>query len=225
MSKRKNRDLKRQSATIDTYKGILIVCEGEQTEPLYFENLKKFEGLTSADIKVVYGKHSDPINVINKAIDEQEKQKHYLPFDKVYCVIDGDVSANLNKAKKLAKQNNIQLIISYPCIEYWYICHFDFYRSSIVPNGNKSAGNNCVSILNQYWKKVFKKDYAKNQDGLYALLLDRLEVAIKNAQNGLKQAREESELNPSTQVYELVDYLLKLRSPLKKRYHNKKSSQ
>lgn len=212
MSKRKNRDLKRQPATIDTYKGILIVCEGEQTEPLYFESLKKVEGLTSADIKVVYGKHSDPINVINKAIDEQEKQKHYLPFDKVYCVIDGDVSANLNEAKKLAKQNNIQLIISYPCMEYWYICHFNPYHSPIIATGNKSAGDNCESILNKYWKKAFKKDYKKNQPNLYALLHDKLETAIKNAKAGLKQAQADNELNPSTQVYELVDYLRNIKT-------------
>lgn len=212
MSKRKNRDLKRQPATIDSYKGILIVCEGKKTEPLYFESLKMVERLTSADIKVLPSKRSDPITVISTAIDEREKQKQYLPFDKVYCVIDGDVSANLTQAKEMAKENNIQLIISYPCMEYWYICHFDFYRSSIVPTGNKSAGDNCISILNQYWRKVFKKDYAKNQDGLYALLLDRLEVAIKNAQNGLKQAQGEGELNPSTQVYELVDYLRKIKT-------------
>lgn len=212
MSKRKNRDLKRQPATIDTYKGILIVCEGEQTEPLYFESLKKIERLTSADIKIVHGKHSDPINVINKAIDEQEKQKQYLPFDKVYCVIDGDVSANLNEAKKLAKENNIQLMISYPCMEYWYICHFDCYRSPIIATGNKSSGENCVSILNGYWNKAFKKNYTKNQANLYALLRDKLETAIRHAKAGLRQAKDEGELNPSTQVYELVDYLRNIKT-------------
>ncbi|HHW7506665.1 TPA: RloB family protein [Mannheimia haemolytica] len=211
MPRKQNRDLKRQPAKIDTYKSVLIVCEGEKTEPLYFESLKKVEGLTSADIKVVYGKHSTPIDVIKKAIYEQEKQKQYLPFDKVYCVIDGDVSENLNETKELAKENNIQLIISYPCIEYWYICHFKFYRSFIGKTG-KSAGYNCESILNTYWKKAFKKDYTKNQANLYALLRDKLETAIKNAKTGLKQAQDDNELNPSTQVYELVDYLRNIKT-------------
>lgn len=211
MSKRKNRELKRQPPKTESYDLVLIVCEGEKTEPLYFESLKSIEKLSSANIKVVSGKHSDPITVINTAIDEQEKQKQYLPFDKIYCVIDGDVSANLNEAKKLAKQNNIQLIISYPCIEYWYICHFALYRSFIGKTG-KSAGDNCVSLLDGYWKKSFKKDYTKNQANLYALLRDKLETAIKNAKAGLKQAQADNELNPSTQVYELVDYLRNIKT-------------
>lgn len=215
MSRRKNRDLKRQPPKTESYDLVLIVCEGEKTEPLYFENLKVIEKLSSANIKVVSGKHSDPITVINTAIDEQEKQKYYLPFDKVYCVIDGDVSANLIQVKKMAKQNNIQLIISYPCMEYWYICHFMPYRSFIGKTGNKSAGDNCVSLLNEHWKKAFKKDYAKNQSNLYALLFDKLDSAVINAKSSLKQAQADNEPNPSTQVHELVDYLRNIKSQKK----------
>lgn len=212
MSKRKNRDLERQPPKTKIYDSVLIVCEGKKTETYYFESLKFVEKLSSAEIKIEPGKHSDPIAVINTAIDEKEKQKHYLPFDKVYCVIDGDVSANLTQAKKIAKQNNIQLIISYPCMEYWYICHFTPYHSPIIATGNKSAGDNCEYTLNKYWKKAFKKDYKKNQPNLYALLHDKLETAIKNAKAGLKQAQADNELNPSTQVYELVDYLRNIKT-------------
>lgn len=212
MSRKQNRNLNRSSAQKDAYDLVLIVCEGEKTEPYYFKDLIRMEKLSSVNISVIPSNGSDPVSVVDTAIEKREQQAKYLSFDAIYCVIDRDKHPNFNQAIDKAKANDIKIIVSYPSFEYWYICHFDFYRSSIVPTGNKSAGNNCVSILNQYWKKVFKKDYAKNQDGLYALLLDRLEVAIKNAQNGLKQAQGEGELNPSTQVYELVDYLRKIKT-------------
>lgn len=72
-----------------------------------------------------------------------------------------------------------------------------------------------MSILNNYWKKAFKKDYTKNQANLYALLRDKLKIAIKNAKAGLKQTQTDNEPNPSTQVHELVDYLINIKSQKK----------
>lgn len=212
MSRKQNRNLNRSSAQKDAYDLVLIVCEGEKTEPYYFKDLMRMEKLSSVNISVIPSNGSDPVSVVDTAIEKREQQAKYLSFDAIYCIIDRDKHPNFNQAIDKAKANDIKIIASYPSFEYWYICHFYLYRAPILATGNKSAGDNCVSILNEYWKKVFKKDYAKNQDGLYALLLDRLEVAIKNAQNGLKQAQGEGELNPSTQVYELVDYLRKIKT-------------
>ena len=38
---RKLRDISRKKRTRDLYKRVLIVCEGQKTEPLYFDSLKK----------------------------------------------------------------------------------------------------------------------------------------------------------------------------------------
>ena len=212
MSRKQNRNLNRSSAQKEAYDLVLIVCEGEKTEPYYFRDLMRMEKLSSVNISVISGNGSDPVSVVDTAIEKREQQAKYLPFDAIYCVIDRDKHPNFNQAIDKAKANNIKIIVSYPSFEYWYICHFNLYRAPILETGNKSAGDNCVSILNEYWKESFSKEYTKNQSNLYALLLDRLEVAIKNARNGLKQAQGESELNPSTQVYELVDYLRNIKT-------------
>lgn len=212
MSKRKNRDLKRQPPKTESYDLVLIVCEGEKTEPYYFKNLMSIEKLSSVNISVISGNGSDPVSVVDTAIKEREKQAEYLPFNTVYCVIDRDKHPNFNQAIDKANANGIKIIASYPSFEYWYICHFNFYRSPIIANGNKSAGDKCVSILNEYWQESFNKEYAKNQTNLYALLRDKLETAIKNTKAGLKQAQADNEPNPSTQVYELVDYLRNIKT-------------
>ena len=212
MSRRKNRDLKRQPPKTESYDLVLIVCEGEKTEPYYFKNLMSIEKLSSVNISVIPSNGSDPVSVVDTAIKERKNQEKYLPFNAIYCVIDRDKHPNFNQAIDKANANDIKIIASHPSFEYWYICHFDFYRSPIIANGNKSAGDNCVSILNKSWKRAFKKDYTKNQSNLYALLLDKLEMAINNAKAGLEQAQNEGELNPSTQVYELVDYLKNIKN-------------
>ena len=212
MSKRKNHDLKRQPPKKESYDLVLIVCEGEKTEPYYFKDLMNVEKLSSVNISVISGEGSDPVSVVNTAIKEQKKQEKYLPFNTVYCVIDRDKHPNFNQAIDKANANGIKIIASYPSFEYWYICHFNCYRSPIISTGNKSAGENCVSLLNEYWKEFFKKDYTKNQANLYALLLGKLETAVRHAKIGLQQAQDEGELNPSTQVYELVDYLRNIKT-------------
>lgn len=212
MSRKKNRSLSRSSAQKEAYDLVLIVCEGEKTEPYYFKDLMNIEKLSSVNISVISGNGSDPVSVVDTAIEKREQQAKYLPFDAIYCVIDRDKHPNFNQAINKANANSIKIIASYPSFEYWYICHFDCYRSPIIATGNKSAGDNCMSILNGYWEKAFKKEYTKNQANVYALLHDKLETAIKRAKAGLKQAQDDGELNPSTQVHELVDYLINIKT-------------
>lgn len=210
-SKRKSRQLHRSTPSKEPYEVILIVCEGDKTEPLYFKNLCQVEKLSSVNISVISGDGSDPLSVVNTAIEKREEQRKYLAFDSVYCVIDRDEHTNFDQANNKAKANDIRLIVSYPSFEYWYICHFAFSRSPIEKTGRKSAGENCMSVLDKHWKKHFGQAYSKNLDNLYRQLLDKLEKAIINARKGFLQAEKEKNFNPSTQVYELVDKLRKLK--------------
>ena len=211
MSRRKNRSLEREEPKKEAYDLVLIVCEGEKTEKFYFDSLIKFKKLSSVNIKVTPGKGSDPVSVIETALEKAEKQKKCLPFDRIYCVIDRDEHKNFDNAIKMAKDNNIDLIISYPSFEYWYLCHFKYSRSPIIRADNKSAGDNCIAILNIEWKKAFSNRYEKNTANLYQILHDKLETALNNAAKSLKAAESEEESNPSTKVHILVDYLRKLK--------------
>lgn len=211
MSKRKTPDLSRKSAKREPYKMILIVCEGKETEKNYFENLRAYEKLSSVNIQVLSGSGSAPINVVKTAIDIKNSPSNNLPFDEVYCVIDRDTHSTFNDAIKLAKENNIKIIVSYPCFEYWFLCHFIYCRSPFIKSGNRSAGDNCEQLLNRKWQEAFKERYEKSKSGTYTSLLSRLDRAIENANRSLADAEKDNEYNPSTQVHLLVDELRKIK--------------
>jgi hypothetical protein len=78
--------LRRRRALKATYDILLIVCEGEKTEPIYFNELKKAFRLSNANIKVC-GRGFDPLGVVSFAIETYRKEPE---FDRVYCVFDRD---------------------------------------------------------------------------------------------------------------------------------------
>ena len=208
MSKRKsNRSLYRQDSKKSPYEVILIVCEGEKTEINYFKDLIKIERLSSVNIAGYSGNGSDTVSVVRTAIEKDKEQKMYLPFDNIYCIIDRDEHKNFDDALQLAKDHKINLIVSYPSFEYWYICHFNYSRAPILRTNNRSPGDNCVHTLKSEWRKVFCEEYEKNIKNPYSKLNTYVDQALINAQNALKDAKSSEELNPSTRVHELVDFL------------------
>ena len=119
---------------------ILIVTEGSQTEPEYFEHYRNRQ--TNIDIRVVgsrtSGGETDYLSLIRKAVEYQNKnQISVSEGDSVWVVADGDVNYNnpdpitakdslLSKARKMADAKGIQIALSNPCFEFWYLLHFQY---------------------------------------------------------------------------------------------------
>lgn len=222
MSKKKTgKSFTRQQNKIERHDKILIVCEDSKSSPSYFRDLVKFERLSAVDIKITGDCGSDPLSVVDKAItlyDESVGDANPAStFNEVYCVIDRDGHQKFDEAiNKLNshRQNGkpFHIVRSYPCFEFWYLCHFTFTRTSIGKTGTKSSADSCIKLLDKEWKAISKKKYEKNQTGVYKLLHNRLGTAISNAKGILKEARATDEMNPSTEVHQLVDYLIKIRN-------------
>ena len=49
---KRNRELKRNRAKRAPYERVLIVCEGEKTEPLYFKDLVSYYRLNTANVEI-----------------------------------------------------------------------------------------------------------------------------------------------------------------------------
>jgi len=70
---RKTESLRRRQAMKKApYDIVLIVCEGEKTEPNYFNELKKAFRLSNTNIKIV-GRGADPLSVVNFASNQQQR--------------------------------------------------------------------------------------------------------------------------------------------------------
>lgn len=108
--------LERGEANITERPIILIVCEGENTEPSYFRQFK----LSSAIIKPV-GEGYNTVSLVKRAI-QLSKEKLY---DQVWCVFDADPkpdnqnqAKNFNDAIELADNEGLGVAYSNQAFEY-----------------------------------------------------------------------------------------------------------
>ncbi len=119
---------------------VLIVTEGAKTEPGYFNHFRIRQ--KNIDVRVVGSRTSagetDYNSLIRKAKEYRDKSDLSSENgDTIWIVADGDVNYNnpnpiekkdiaLTHARKLAKQKGMEMIISNPCFELWYLLHFRY---------------------------------------------------------------------------------------------------
>ena len=167
---------------------ILIVCEGERTEPDYFSQFK----VTTT----VKGEAMNTLSLVERTKSLRDEDKR---FDQVWCVFDLDSfpKRNFEKAIQLAKKENIRVAYSNEAFELWYVLHFDYLQSQV-------DRKQYMTILDD---RLGKK-YTKDDRTIYDLLLPRQAQAIANAKRLLEQHHLQhlpsSDKKPSTTVHELV---------------------
>lgn len=133
------RPLERRPGRRQPRRTILIICEGERTEPDYLNALKR-EGWVreqaAIDLRVESGRgRSSPSELVNRAINARDDDAlRGGELDEVWCVFDvEDPRSNprLPDIVKEAERRGIKLAISNPCFEVWLILHFRDHTSWI----------------------------------------------------------------------------------------------
>lgn len=210
---RKSSDLKRKGASRKSMQKILIVCEGEKTEPLYFQEMISFYKLASVKSIVVTGDcGSSPKSVVEYAKQEDKKAiSSGSPFDLIYCVFDKDAHTDygtaLEQTRQLGLKGRFHAITSIPCFEYWFLLHFTSSRRAFANTHASSSGEQMVKELRNYIP-----DYQKKKRGLFAVLHDKLEVAFDNSSKVRAAAEKDGTDDPSTLVDVLIKELIKVKS-------------
>ena len=215
--KRKARKLKASEsrrAKRAPYDRVLVVCEGEKTEPHYLTELCDHYGLNTANIEVDGECGSSPMSVFNHARQRYADLIHQGDsYDRVYCVIDKDKHPDYQQAleavTKAQPAGCFHAITSVPCFEYWVLLHFQYTTQPFHATGTKSVCDCVTEVL----RTDCLPDYKKGERGLFKQLLPQLEFAKTNAARSLKEAERNHTDNPSTQIYKLVDYLQNLLIP------------
>ena len=207
--KRKERraaSLRRTAARRDSCDTVLIVCEGEKTEPNYFRELRDDLQLNPFNIEITGDtKGSSPVNVVNYAL------KNHKDYDKTFCVFDQDQHSGYQKAlhkirgREKSREHPIQAITSVPCFEFWLLLHFRMTTRKF----NGASGSICEQVIKEL--KDFLPDYSKGFRGIYQELKPKLPQALKNAKNVAAHCEKVGTDHPSTRVYELVTYLQELK--------------
>jgi alcohol dehydrogenase class IV len=208
---------RRRQAKRSAYDRVLIVCEGEKTEPDYFRALIDDLQLNTANIKIAQNTAgSSPRNVVDLALKEykQEKKASGESYDRVYCVFDKDKHPTykaaldiIRREKKRGKRGcPIYAVTSVPCFEFWLLLHF-VKTTKYFDTGH---GSICANVIIDLKKHIptYEKGEMKT---IYQLVKERIPQAIARARQVEQHCESGGTDMPSTKVYALVEYLQQLK--------------
>ena len=185
---------------------ILIITEGSKTEPMYFDNFRTRQN--NIDVRIV----GNNDHLLDKAVAYKKEEQISIEYgDSTWIVADGDIdfktqgaldtkNKKLLHAREKARSKDIEIIISNPCFEFWYLLHFMYstkhfndYRSvqaelnKYIPNYEKSK--DIYSQLSPYTGKA--TEHAK-----------RIEKSHINNGYSLPFGLD---VSPYTDVYKLIE--------------------
>lgn len=206
---------------------ILIYCEGQNTEPGYFNKFK----IQTASIQV-YGEGRNTLSLVQRAkyIADQAK-KSGKPFEKVWCVFDADPKGdnpkqliNFREAVALSDKLGFGTAYSHQAFEYWLILHFEDHQGGAMPRtdynpklnaylkpyGLKYDGTASKTITADIFNVLFEAIGVDKDNKVITRTDDAIRRAkkiYKNHAPHTNPANEES----STTVFRLVESLLEIK--------------
>jgi hypothetical protein len=202
--------LRRRGPVRPAYDRVLIVCEGEKTEPNYFEEIRQKAKLSNAHIQAIRSElGTDPANVVRS--EKSFRDKH-CAFERVYAVFDRDDHINYETAIQMAAAKNGKLrnderrpvifkaIVSVPCFELWLLLHYA-NCTTFVPR------DRIISQLRSYIR-----EYEKGMTGIFDLLQSYLSTAVSRARSLKANNQRIPGDELYTDIHELVDLLTSIKS-------------
>lgn len=195
-----------------------IFCEGEKTEPQYFEGFRNlidsipmYREMVMIHIERGVG---ETLYILNKA--KEYVKNNNISNSQIWCVYDKDdfpadrfdqVASSINELNRIPKDGvYYHAAWSNQCIEFWFLLHFSYYQA-----------NNERKLYIEYLDKKFRefgyKKYQKNMTETFSILQKYGSVnnAITYAKRIINESsgKKPSEIAPGTTVYELVEELYK----------------
>lgn len=111
---------------------MLVLCEGQVTEPRYFEDLKADVATRLVDVDVS-PEGATPKTLVERAVARRKEDAKNarrdgdpgLAYDEIWCVFDVDEHPFIPDARQQARDNKIRLAVSNPSFELWVLLHFE----------------------------------------------------------------------------------------------------
>lgn len=198
---------KRGKISKNRKKILLIGAEGNnKTEKIYFSHFNRMPG-NDYVIRFSTGNNTDPEGIVDNTIDTVRKEElNFKDGDLAFCVFDTDTEDTKQKqidgAIVKASKKNIDVILSNPCFEIWFLQHFGYSTKEYKSNGE---------VLRTLER--FIPEYEKNSDP-FAILNPLMAEAIRNSKklekyhDDLGRKRKSVDRNPSTEAYKIIEKIL-----------------
>lgn len=207
---------KRKKDIRNKRKYYLIVCEGEATEPNYFDGLKQDlpKGILTAYQIDIAGTGRNTQSLVDEALRLQSAyEKHTTrKIDRLWVVFDRDSfsAQDFNGAIQRCHSSEVSCAWSNEAFELWYLLHFQYYENAMSRIVYKE-------MIENHLKPVLDNEfrYEKNSEQMYALLKEygSLEDALRNAKRLAERfegRQDYANHNPCTMVYRLIEELTTL---------------
>ena len=199
MSRRPPRPLGRASPG-DAPRRIAVFTEGKKTEPGYLSHW--YRAHRDRVLVVISCGLGAPMTVVDRAVEKKRyeakeaRRGRGRASDEYWCVIDVDQHPNLGPAVEKAIANGISVAVSNPCVELWFILHFQDQAAEI--------GRNRVQAIS---KELLKCDKTLDEQALLALDERFLEARAKAKALDAKHLGDgrPPRSNPSSGVWKLID--------------------
>ena len=153
-----------------------IFCEGQATEPKYFQGFKRYieDNPIYRDMVLIEieGCQAETMRVIGKA--EEYVRENKITKGQIWCVYDkdsfpsSDVNGVVQRAEVLNQKNpDIQYHAAWSneCIEFWFMLHFAYYTA----NNHRSEYK---KFLNEKFQELGIGKYEKNMDDIFETLMN-----------------------------------------------------
>jgi len=202
-----------QEESILPLKMFLIICEGLNTEPLYFDSFP----VPSKSVITMGGKNTKS-KLVEFALNERDKAEY--ADREVWCVFDFDIKPDeghsqpkdFNDSIKKAKAAGLHVAWSNDAFELWFLLHYKDLEAA-------HSREEIYPILKDKWNlKSFSKEAKKVEfcKGLYDLHNNINGASQPDAIRRAKRLHEQQDKNenyakqcPCTTVYLLVEELNK----------------
>lgn len=160
---------------------------------------RRFRQLTLVEVHEFRG---TPMSLVEKAVElktEEEreaKRGRGRAHDQVWCVFDVDAHPYLHDAIALAAAEGINVAISNPCIELWFLLHFVDQRAYIDRHAAQKEAKAALSCNKQLTTSALER------------MADNFDTAKERARKlDDKHLKDDTPApgNPSSGVWRLVD--------------------
>lgn len=215
---RERQEIFRESKTEEKEKIIVLAFEGNDTERIYFEELKSN---TKFNDDLVYlhllsrpknDTNSAPNHVFNKLKKEAKDEYNFNKADELWMIIDRDRWKNIPEIIELCnKQGNMYVAGSNPCFEFWILLHIkkvsEITQEEKINLLDNPKISNSRRYIDKYIGDILSDGYNKTNPRPERFF-PHLDLAIKQGK-ALDKDDEDFPSDLGSHVYKILEKLIK----------------
>jgi len=208
---RQERKSNRSSKTRNQIPKVLILTEG-QSEKIYFDKIKEILLLNTLD--VIQSEYTNSKGIVKEAIKFAKKSQHDGDeYTYVFCIFDLDTVKDTEYLtvieKSRLKDTKIIPIYTFPCIEVWFILHYEVCTKPFDSKGKDSIGD----TVKRYLKDRFEPVYSETNKECIEAFAEDYKRAIYNSFKLVGLQTEVDSINPISSVHQLILLLENIKQP------------